>query len=213
LLFGWDTFKRNLRLIVGIVIIAVVTDLFLTGLASSLTEESPLALRTGISIIYWIVSALIEVGLVKISLDFCDGQRPSPRELFSESSFLLRYILSTALYIAMIAVGLIFLIVPGIYLAIRCQFYSYLIVDKGLGTIESLKKSAEITRGASWNLALFGLMLVGINILGMLALGVGLLATLPISWLAAAFVYRRLADPVMSRGTTPMSKCPGIDRA
>ncbi|HWQ18692.1 MAG TPA: hypothetical protein VN455_02870 [Methanotrichaceae archaeon] len=76
LLFGWDTFKRNLRLIVGIVIIAIVIDLFLTGLASSLTEESPLVLRTGISIIYWIVSALIEVGLVKISLDYMKNNNP-----------------------------------------------------------------------------------------------------------------------------------------
>jgi len=197
-LFGWETFKGSPWLLVEIGIIVMAVDLILTGVLSLLTDEVPVALRTGVSIIYWVVSSLVEVGLIKISLDFCDGRRPGPRDLFSGTSFLLRYILSPLIYAAMVTLCLIFLIVPGIYLAIRYQFYSYFIVDKDLGMIESLKKSAEVTKGASLDLALFGLMMIGINILGILALGIGLLATLPVTWLASAFVYRKLASPAVS---------------
>ena len=199
-LFGWETFKGNIWLLVEIGVIVLAVDLLLSGFIASFTDEVPVALRTGVTIVYWIVSSLIEVGLVKISLDFCDGRRPSPRELFSGTSFLLRYILSTLIYVIMVTLGLIFLVVPGIYLAIRYQFYSYLIVDKDLDVMGSLKKSAEITKGASLNLALFGLMMIGINLLGVLALGVGLLVTLPVTWLASAFVYRKLESSATTGG-------------
>ena len=40
-----------------------------------------------------------------------------------------------------VAIGIFLLIVPGIYLAIRLQFYSAYIVEEDCGIIESLQKS------------------------------------------------------------------------
>jgi uncharacterized membrane protein len=91
--------------------------------------------------------------------------------------------------------------VPGIYLALKYQFYNYLIRDQGKGLVEAIRISGVLTEGVMWNLVLFWLMLAGINILGMLAginilgmlaLGIGLTITVPLSWLATAYVYRRL---------------------
>ena len=55
---------------------------------------------------------------------------------------------------------------------------------------------------------LFWLALVGINILGMIALGVGLIATVPVSWLANAYVYRRLQLQAENNSAIPLS---GLD--
>ncbi|MEA3324508.1 MAG: hypothetical protein U9Q37_05135 [Euryarchaeota archaeon] len=56
------------------------------------------------------------------------------------------------LYGFIVVGGLILLTIPGIIWAIKFQFFDYLIVDKGLGPIDALEKSSEITRGVKWDL-------------------------------------------------------------
>jgi uncharacterized membrane protein len=87
---------------------------------------------------------------------------------------------------------------PGIYFAIRFYLFIYFIVDKKAGIIESLKRSWEITKGQAWNLFLFNLVLLAINLLGAICLLIGLLVTIPISELATAFVYRKLLSQSQS---------------
>jgi uncharacterized membrane protein len=77
-------------------------------------------------------------------------------------------------------------------LAIKFRFYRYFIIDQRLGPIEALKRSYEITAGSEWELFLFYLLIIGVNLLGALACGIGLLATVPASMVAEAFVYRKL---------------------
>jgi hypothetical protein len=79
------------------------------------------------------------------------------------------------------------------YVGTRYQFYNYLIVDKDLDIVESLQESARMTKGRTWKLIGFSLALVGLNILGALALVVGLLATVPMSVMAYVYVYRKLS--------------------
>jgi len=56
-----------------------------------------------------------------------------------------------------------------------------------------LNHVGRVTDGAKWQILLFGLALAGVNVLGALALLVGLLFTIPMTMLATAFVYRKLA--------------------
>ena len=91
-------------------------------------------------------------------------------------------------------VGLLLCIIPGIILSVRFQFFGWAIVDRELGPFEAMQESWELTRGSFWNLVLLWLVLAGINILGALALGVGLLITSPMSMVAVGFVYRRLEE-------------------
>lgn len=91
----------------------------------------------------------------------------------------------------LIALGLILLSILGIIWAIRFQFWPYFIIDKGAGPIEALKRSLTITKGSTWNLSVFALLLGAINLLGILSFWAGFL-TIPITKVAVAFVYRRL---------------------
>ncbi len=81
----------------------------------------------------------------------------------------------------------------GIIWSIRLSKFPYFIIDKGRNPIDALKDSWGLTRGSTWNLLLFTLLLVLVNVLGALAFGVGLLATIPTTQLAHAFVYRKLS--------------------
>ncbi|MGV8154618.1 MAG: hypothetical protein ACLKAO_09945 [Alkaliphilus sp.] len=77
---------------------------------------------------------------------------------------------------------------------IRAWFYDYFIVDRGSGPVEALKRSWRITKKATWQLCLFFLMTLGINLLGAFFLLIGLFVTVPTTLLAFAYVYRKLLE-------------------
>jgi uncharacterized membrane protein len=191
-LFGWNTLKKNFGFFLGMLAIVVAVNVLFGLVMSSFSEEAPKVLVIAVSVISWILDLLISMGIIRITLKFCDQEQATYRDLFSAYRLLLNFLVGSIVYGIMVAIGFVFLIVPGIYLAVKYQFYDYLIVDKGMGPIEAIKRSGVLTEGVKRNLVLFWLALVGINILGMLALGVGLIATVPVSWLANAYVYRRL---------------------
>jgi hypothetical protein len=56
-----------------------------------------------------------------------------------------------------------------------------------------MKESWRITKGHKWQLALLFLALLGINLLGVLALVVGVFVSVPITLIAFAHAYRTLA--------------------
>ncbi len=92
-----------------------------------------------------------------------------------------------------ILIGFILLIVPGIIAAIMFSFVTYLVIEKGMQPVEALKESVRLTKGNRLQLFLLGLALLGVNILGLLALGVGLLVSVPVSYLAATHAYRMIS--------------------
>ena len=91
-----------------------------------------------------------------------------------------------------VTIGFLLLILPGIYLSVRWYLFPWVLVDKGVGPFEALRQSWEMTRGSFWNLFLLGFLLCVINILGTMALLIGLLVTIPLSIVAVGHVYRQL---------------------
>ncbi len=79
----------------------------------------------------------------------------------------------------------------AIYFAIRYSMARLAVLEDS-DILKSLSKSTKLTHNAKPRLALFALAIVGLNILGLLALVVGLLVTIPISLLAFAHVYLKL---------------------
>lgn len=189
--FGWSTMKHNLGFFIGLLIAAGLFIYTPEIIGWLIEERAPV-----VSIIFSVASSVLELiigmGLIRIALKFTDKIEASFGDLFSCLPLFFKYLFSSILYGLIVFAGIILLIIPGIIWGIKFQFYSYFIVDKGLGPIESLKRSSLITKGVKWNLFLFGLLLAGINLLGVLALFIGLFATIPTSMVATAFVYRKL---------------------
>jgi len=90
-----------------------------------------------------------------------------------------------------IIVGLL-LFIPAIYLSIRWMFYPYLIVDKGCGAMESIKKSMELTRSHAGHLVLLYLSNIAIVILGVAAFLIGLFVSIPLIYMMQTLIYRKL---------------------
>ena len=92
----------------------------------------------------------------------------------------------------MVSVGLILLIVTGIYLAIRFGQFQTAIVDRDLGILDSLAYSSGVTTNN--RLSLFGLTVLSMLIVlaGAIALCVGMIFAIPVVWLASLTAYRWL---------------------
>jgi uncharacterized membrane protein len=190
--FGWEKTKANLNLVVILTLAAALATGIPSAIAQGLMDSAP-----GLSGLFRlagsVISLIVGVGATRISLRLHDGGTATVRELFTvEGPLLWRYVLASLLYALIVAGGTILLIVPGIIFAVRYAFYGYAVVDRGAQPVESMAQSAAATKGVWWNVSLFGLVLILLNILGAMLLGVGLLLTAPTSALASAWVYRRL---------------------
>ncbi len=105
-----------------------------------------------------------------------------------------KYITANILSTIAVVVGLILFIVPGIILGLGLIFASYYVVDYKESPIDALKKSWALTNGHKLTIFALILILIVINVLGALALFIGLLVTMPISMFAVAHVYNVLTD-------------------
>jgi hypothetical protein len=195
--YGFATMKKNFWFFAQIIIIVSIISYvpgIITGAFDEINLPTLAVIFFGIvGLVFWGLQLLISIGVIKIALKFVKGSTGKVGDLFSGVSCIINYFIGSLLYGLIVVVGLVLLIVPGIIFAIKFQFYQYIIVEKNTGPIDALKQSWHMTDGETLNLILLGLLLFGINILGMLALGIGLFATIPTSLLATAWVYKKLS--------------------
>lgn len=203
--YGWNVMKRNVGFFIGLLIVYYGIVFVLSGVVEFLLSENEILYLIG-NIVYYIISTLLGIGLLKITLDICDNKKPSIGTLFTSGGpYLWRMIGCYILYGLIVLGGLLLLIVPGIIWALKFSLAFYLIVDQNMGVTDALKKSAELTTGVKWELLGFGILAGLINILGLLLIFIGLFATVPTTTMAYAYIYRRLIGktPALAATTPP----------
>ena len=197
--FGWETVKANLGLMVGLTIVVWAVS----GAGQALRFMPVLG-----SIGSWLLGTIMSMGVIRIVLKFVDGGKGDFNDLFNSFDVFLDYLGASVLYALIVAGGLCLLIVPGIYWAIKFGFYGYFIIDRKMGAMDALKASSALTRAVKWDLFVFGLAVLGINVLGAICLGVGLLVTQPLTTLAMGFVFRRLQATSPQPASAPLTPPP-----
>lgn len=188
---GFELAKKNIIFFIGIFVIVVVISVISSAIQISVSLEKQSMLYILLNVLTFIVNAIIGIGLIKISLEFIDNKKPKFSDLFYVKP-LVNFILASLIRGVITFIGFILFIIPGIIFSIRLQYVPYLIVDKNLPPKEAIKKSWEMTKGNTWNLFFFGILLFLINVLGAILLLVGLFITVPLTMLATTFVYRKL---------------------
>jgi hypothetical protein len=192
--FGWDTFKRNMAVSIGIGAGSISTMLILNGLAESAGDHPVLVM--GIGFVSQLVQIFWSLVWIRFALSVYDARVLRPRELVADSKTYVEFLAVTLLYGLLVAAGLLLLIVPGIYLAVRYGLVGFLVADGRADVLDSFRQSSAVTKGVRWRLFFLMLLLVVLNLGGALFLGLGLLFTVPTSVFAMALAYRRLAARV-----------------
>ena len=194
--FGWQKVKENF-LFFALLLLATIIIPGLVSFLQALLNNDTWFYTMAFSVFSWIVSMIISMGVIRITLRLVDGKSYKIEDLFSVSNQLLQYILGSLLYGTLIFVGFLLLIVPGVIFAVKYQYVTYLIIDKGLDIGEAFSKSSQMTQGHKFHLWIFSIVLGLVNILGFLSLIIGLFVTIPLSWIACAYVYRKLGQGII----------------
>jgi hypothetical protein len=196
--YGWRVMKANFWFFVGlgftflvitylpIILRAAVERLYLPTVIR-------LPLTLSLTLVGWVINIILSIGLIKISLSFCDEQRPVFITLFDAGGCFWRYVGTAILYGLIVLGGFVLLIVPGIIWGVKFGLCFYFVVDKGLGPIEALKASSRTTMGVKWQLFGFAAICGLINLLGLLCLIFGIFAAYPTVIIAKALLYRQLS--------------------
>lgn len=208
---GFDITKRNFGtiILVGLTYFAVViaASAVFTAMDSALGFTPPakdvqIDEAGGFTRVNWtatgpidgifsqVLSIFLALGLARIGLNLVSGNDVSVAMLFGGGRKLLPAIGASILFGLMVGVGILLLIVPGIYLALRYGQFMNAMVDRDLGVIDSLKYSSSITTNNRLNLFLLALLSIAIVIAGALALVVGLIFAYPVVWLSWMVAFR-----------------------
>jgi uncharacterized membrane protein len=146
------------------------------------------------NLVGFLVNQLITIGWLRIALDAVDGRPIDTDRIRNAFSVFVPFLVAAILFSLGVTLGLILLIVPGIIFAVVFGFYGWALVDGAVEDgVAALRHSAEITRGNRWQLFGFGIVLLALNLLGLLALVIGVVITSAVSILALAHVYRQLS--------------------
>lgn len=192
--FGWDTFKKRPALLIGVTLfIAIISGVLSSMMPDKGAELGSLTLLSLAGIFVSIVGQiLLKMGTVNFQLKAHDNVSTVAFSEMWAPDPLWKYIGAAILTAILVVIGFILLIIPGIYLALRFMFVPYIVMDRKLSPFDALKESSRITHGRKWTLLLFVITLIGLNILGAIALLIGLLVTIPVTMLALAHAYRTL---------------------
>ncbi len=187
--FGWQTTQLNLRPLITLAASGAL--LAFLGSALSGPNRGPAMnpfLGPGIELL----QACVALAFIRVALKLHDGQ---PVDLTKSMALLegfFPYLLTSVLYGLVVVGGLLLLVVPGVIWAMQFGFAAFLVVDAKLDPIEAMRESSRLTHGVKGRLFVFGLLLGLVNLVGALALGIGLFVTIPTTFIAWAYVFRRL---------------------
>jgi hypothetical protein len=141
--------------------------------------------------IFAFIYSLFVVPVIKFGSDFMfvqatRGIRPEfPTLVKGFTENYLHIVLASLLTVALIMLGMILLIVPGIIIACRLVFVSYLVMDRKLDPIIAVEESWRLTRGHGWTIFAMGILSFFIFLAGMIMLIVGTLPAL--IWIRSSF--------------------------
>ena len=182
--FGWETTTGNIGLLVlGWVIFIAI------GMMPVVASDSWVVM-----VVAWVFDLVVWMGLIRMTLRFVDGDKGELADLFSTFPLILKFLVASIAVGVVVMVGFCLLVIPGIYWSIRLYMFPWVLVDKDVGPFEAMRQSWEMTRGSCWNFFLLALLLGAVNILGTIALLIGLLITVPLSIVAVGYTYRRLEE-------------------
>jgi hypothetical protein len=189
--------------------------LLVLGLVTAAVQWAGWALLEGsglVALAGLVFAALVAVpvrwGFDFVCLRAARGESPEGRDLLRPFERHREAAIAAAVTTLLIVGGLALAIVPGVLLWCRLAFVPYLLTDERMSAEEALRESWRLTRGRTWTLLGMGATGVLLSLVGLAALGVGLLPA-SIWWdLAMASFYHADVEPGAGAGVDEVGRTP-----
>jgi hypothetical protein len=158
---------------------------------------------SNIPYIGWILSLFatpLSIGVYLIGKGILNGKPIDFMQLlegYKDLNYAIYFVLLNIIVGLIVGVGMILLIVPGVYLALMYSQSLYIYIenkDKGVTIGEALKKSAEMMNGHKSELFVLWLTYLGHLLLGIITLGIWLIYAIPYIQLVSINYHNHLVN-------------------
>lgn len=185
--FGWQKMKQYILPLLLVVLVIAIANAPVDRLKEITKEQTAnKAILQLLGAAYWLLLLpVFEYSADLLFIHAIRNQKLDFKNLLAGFRNYLDVVLAHLLTSALIGIAFVALIIPGIIVACRLAFVSYLVMDKGLDPIAAVETSWKMTKGHSWKI--FGLAMSSILIffLGLVCFIVGIFPAL--IWIKASF--------------------------
>ena len=200
---SWHLYKRNFwdLLIINIILIAVLyavnlLDKSKVGTSSvEILNLNNFSLNFSLpqSIVSLVVFSFLVSFILKFSLDIVEKEKirlfsREIKNLIPSFKVYLNALLAIVICSIIMGVGMILLIIPGLYLMGRLFPVFYLIVDKKINVFKAIKMSWEITRKTGWYLFWKQVQVILFSLIPFLLIVLVLITIFSVSFVKSFFI-------------------------
>jgi len=192
--FCFQQYKSYASFIIGaaltFIVLAVIPQVYFMMRA----PETPTVETQFISFLLTAVQIFLSLGFTKLMLLLVQDAPVSVADMFNNFRIFFSYFVASFIYGLAVSLGLLLLVLPGIWIAIRFQFFPYFIIENGDSSFTALQKSFNLSQDLLLELFVFGVAVVFLNLIGALLFGIGIIFTYPLTTMATAVIYRSLIE-------------------
>jgi hypothetical protein len=196
--FAWPIFKKRFALFT-----AVLLTIFGAWVALEIVviagQRFGILLWIGMHLAFLIFVAGLEVGLLQVCLALYDGEEPTLADSFAHLALGPKFLAGQTLYLLAALIGLLLLVVPGVYLGVRYALFGFCMAAGETNLVRSFQQSAILSTGEQGYLLRVLFVLFVLNVVGASLLVLGLFITVPVSLLMMTAVYRKLSIPMIAQ--------------
>ena len=187
---SWKHTKLQIWVLVGLFIGFSILSMIVT--LFGMPAQGSIVGRVIVQIVSLLISCIFMLGYVKNIFQALDGEEPQFSAYGQQSRKIITYLIANILFSIAVCIGTVLLIIPGIYLYLRLQFFTAFIVEEDCGIIESLQKSWNMTQGQTLPLFLLLLTMIGTAIVGCILFFVGFFVAIPLIYMMQCYTFRKL---------------------
>ena len=187
---SWKHTKSQIWVLVGLFIGFSILSMIVT--LFGMPAQGSIVGRVIVQIVSLLFSCIFVLEYVKNIFQALDGEEPQFSAYGQQSRKIITYLIANILFSIAVCIGMVLLIIPGIYLYLRLQFFTAFIVEEDCGIIESLQKSWNMTQGQTLPLFLLLLTMIGTAIVGCILFFVGFFVAVPLIYMMQCYTFRKL---------------------
>lgn len=177
---GFEMFKKQIGGFLGFTFAFYAIAFVIALIAGAIAKTTGVSIFENLgSITINILQPIFYAGIMLVANEIVKGNDPDFGKFLEGKKFWLPLVILSFVMGLLTVVGFVFLIIPGIYLAIGYSFANLFVIFMGYDTWTALELSRKIITKNWWSFFGFIIVIALINIGGLLACGIGILFTAP----------------------------------
>lgn len=174
--------------------LSIISQIILAIVASVISnnEAIVLALSFILQILFNFILLPIGVGLTILGIRRSADASIEAGSIMGYFSHAVQLFFTYVLMMVMILIGLLLLVIPGIYLSVAYYYAIPLVAEKGLSPWEAMEISRKVVSKRWFTMFFFSIVLSLIVMVSALPLLIGLVWTIPMAIIAYGIIYRNM---------------------